>query len=184
MAEIHRPPRTPTDAVTGPPLLAQRMDEHTRDPTVGPPAGNPTGWLPEEDRWEHGTLRRAVIHGVRLYNDGAYHEAHDCFEDEWYNYGRKRTESAFLQGMVQVVAGAYKHFDFENDDGMESLFETALQYLSGTPHDYYGVDVLAVRTMTTNALDDPTVLHGAKIALDGEFSEATESDYEYAEQLE
>ncbi|MFB6308920.1 MAG: DUF309 domain-containing protein, partial [Haloarculaceae archaeon] len=99
------------------------MDDHTTDPSVAPPSrGEPTGWLPDRDRWEHDTLRRATVHGVRLYNGGEYHGSHDCFEDEWYNYGRGTTESAFLHGMVQVAAGAYKHFDFEDDDGMRSLF--------------------------------------------------------------
>ncbi|SDF74572.1 hypothetical protein SAMN05216218_10941 [Halorientalis regularis] len=60
------------------------MDEHTRDDSVGPPIrGSPTGWRPTEDRWEHGTLRRATVHGVRLYNVGEYHESHDCFENVW-----------------------------------------------------------------------------------------------------
>jgi len=159
------------------------MDDHTRSADVAPPAGDPTGWLPE-GRWEHATLRRAVVHGVRLFNAGAYHPAHDCFEDEWYNYGRGTTESAFAHGMVQVAAGAYKHVDFENDDGMRSLFETALQYLRGVPADYYGVDVLGVRTTLTNALNDPTVLDGWQIELDGERPEAGPADYAYAEDLE
>jgi predicted metal-dependent hydrolase len=161
------------------------MTDHTRDPTVGPPAsGTPTGWHPETGAWEHATLRRAVIHGVRLYNAGAFHESHDCFEDEWYNYGSGTTESAFAHGMVQVAAGAYKHFDFENDDGMRSLFRTALQYLHGVPNDYYGVDVLDVRTTLTNALDDPTTLDGWQILLDGTRPEAGQADYEYAERLD
>ncbi|OYR85838.1 hypothetical protein DJ84_01570, partial [Halorubrum ezzemoulense] len=141
------------------------MDDHTRDPGVAPPLGDPTGWHagdrpdssaagdeggssggPPDPRavggyWEHATLRRATEHGVRLFNDGAYHESHDCFEDEWYNYGRGTVESAFLHGMVQVAAGAYKRVDFESDAGMRSLFETALQYLDGVPNDFYGVDV-------------------------------------------
>jgi predicted metal-dependent hydrolase len=160
------------------------VDEHTRDPTVEPPPGNPTGWRPDAGRWEHDTLRRAVVHGVALYNDGAYHESHDCFEIEWYNYGGGTTESAFLHGMVQVAAGAYKHVDFENDDGMRSLFETALQYLRGTPADFYGVDVLDVRTTVTNALTDPTVVDGWQIQLDGEPVEAGPTDYDYAEGLD
>ncbi|MFC7057543.1 DUF309 domain-containing protein [Halovenus salina] len=161
------------------------MDEHTRDDSVEPPtAGTPTGWHPAEGRWEHETLRRAVVHGVRLYNAGSYHEAHDCFEAEWYNYGRGSTESAFLHGMVQVAAGAYKHVDFENDDGMRSLFETALQYLHGVPGDYYGVDVLAVRTTLTNAQTEPTLLEGWQIPLDRECPTACEADYTYAERLE
>jgi predicted metal-dependent hydrolase len=158
------------------------MDEHTRDDTVSPPSGSPTGWTGE--RWEHATLRRAVVHGVRLYNSGAYHESHDCFEDEWYNYGRGTTESAFLHGMVQVAAGAYKHFDFENDDGMRSLFETALQYLHGVPRDYYGVDVLDVRTTVTNALDDPVVLDEWCIVLDGSRPTAGDEAYAYASRIE
>jgi predicted metal-dependent hydrolase len=160
------------------------MGDHTHDPSVDPPAGDPTGWNPEAGEWEHATLRRAVVHGVRLYNSGAFHESHDCFEAEWYNYGSGTTESAFAHGMVQVAAGAYKHFDFENDDGMRSLFETALQYLHGVPNDYYGVDVLDVRTVIANALDDPAVLEGWRIELDGERPDAGPENHEYAEGLE
>jgi len=164
------------------------MDDHTRDDSVGPPtSGSPTGWdagRGQSNGWEHGTLRRAVIHGVRLYNAGEFHDSHDCFEDEWYNYGRGSTESKFLHGMVQVAAGAYKHFDFEDDDGMRSLFETALQYFHGVPNDYYGVDLLDVRTTLTNALSDPSALHGWRIELDGECPEARPEDHAYAEALE
>jgi len=161
------------------------MDDHTRDPTVPPPpAGRtPTGWRPDAGRWEHATLRRATVHGVRLYNAGAFHESHDCFEDAWYDYGAGKVESSFLHGMVQVAAGAYKHYDFVDDDGMRSLFETALQYFVGVPRNFYGVDVLDVRARLTNALTDPTVLDGWKIRLDGERPEAGPADYEYAEQL-
>ena len=164
------------------------MTDYTRDHTVGPPiSGDPTGWRadrPESNGWEHGTLRRAVVHGVRLYNAGAYHESHDCFETEWYNYGRGTTESAFLHGMVQVAAGAYKHFDFENDEGMRSLFRTALQYFEGVPRDYYGVDLLDVRTILTNALTDPDVLAGWQVRLDDATPEAREADFAYVEAME
>ncbi len=160
------------------------MDEHTNDPTVGPPAtGTPTGWDTDCERWEHATLRRATEHGIRLYNSGAYHEAHDCFEEEWYNYGQGTTESAFAHGMVQVAAGAYKHVEFDNDAGMRSLFSTALQYLAGTPADFYGVDVLAVRTLLTNAQDDPSVIDEWQLVLDGESPEATPEDFAFANQL-
>ena len=159
------------------------MDDHTRDSTVAPPEGEPTGWR-DDGQWEHATLRRAVVHGVALYNVGEFHESHDCFEDEWYNYGRGSTESQFLHGMVQVAAGAYKHYDFEDDAGMRSLFRTALQYFQGVPNDYYGVDLLDVRTTLTNAMSDPSVLDGWQIVVDGERPEAGEEDYQYAESLE
>ncbi|QIO23200.1 DUF309 domain-containing protein [Haloarcula sp. JP-L23] len=159
------------------------MDEHTRDPTVAPPDGDPAGWR-ADGQWEHATLRRAVVHGVRLYNAGEFHDSHDCFEDEWYNYGRGSTESKFLHGMVQVAAGAYKHFDFEDDDGMRSLFRTSLQYFRGVPNDYYGVDLLDVRTTVTNALQDPSVLDGWQIRLDGGYPVADETDFAFAEDLD
>ena len=160
------------------------MDDHTRDPSVDPPSsGDPTGWR-DDGQWEHATLRRATIHGVRLYNSGEFHDSHDCFEDEWYNYGRGATESMFLHGMVQVAAGAHKHFDFEDDDGMRSLFETALQYFHGVPRDFYGVDLLDVRTHLTNALDDPSELHGWQIRLDGEHPQAREEDTKYVDELQ
>ncbi|WP_101298128.1 DUF309 domain-containing protein [Halegenticoccus soli] len=160
------------------------MDEHTRDPGVAPPLGNPTGWRTDVRQWEHATLRRAVEHGVRLFNSGDFHESHDCFEDEWYNYGGGTVESAFLHGMVQVAAGAYKHFDFENDEGMRSLFRTALQYLAGVPDDFYGVDLADVRRTLEAALSDPTALEGWRIAIDGQRPTAYDVDYEYAEGLD
>lgn len=157
------------------------MDEHTDDPTVPPPpdGASPTGWDADARRWEHATLRRAVVHGVRLLNDGEYHGAHDCFEAEWYNYARGSTESAFLHGMVQVAAGAYKQLDLDDTDGMISLFETALQYLHGVPREYYGVDVLAVRTRVSNALSDPSAIEGWQLELDGGTPTARDADYEF-----
>ncbi|MFB6106818.1 MAG: DUF309 domain-containing protein [Halobacteriaceae archaeon] len=161
------------------------MDDHTRAPSVGPPdQGSPTGWLPASGRWEHDTLRRATVHGVRLFNAGAFHESHDCFESEWYNYGGGKTESAFCHGMVQVAAGAYKHVDFENDAGARSLFETALTYLDGVSADFYGVDVADVRATLRAAVDDPGAVDGWGIVLDGERPVGGPADRAYAERLE
>ena len=216
------------------------MDEHTRDPSVDPPdRGNPTGWNPETDRWEHATLRRATVHGVALFNaglanathdgandggttnDGArdddathdratrdrstrerssnerstdegsvldgtpdagecFHLSHDCFEDEWYNYGQGSLESKYCHAMVQVVAGAYKHYSFDDPVGRDSLFETALQYFQGVPGDFYGVDVTGVRMTVTRALEDPSVLDGWQLTLDGTVPTATPADIAFA----
>ena len=160
------------------------MDDHTSDPSVGPPRGNPTGWLPEEGRWKHDTLRRAVGYGVRLFNSGHYHASHDCFEDEWYNYGNGTLESAFLHGMVQVAAGAHKHADYEDDGGMQSLFETALQYLQDVPGDFYGVDVQNVRAILREALGEPSRIDDWQITFDGDRPEAGPADRAYAERLD
>jgi len=50
--------------------------------------------------------------------------------------------------------------------------------------DFYGVDVVCVRTTLAEALDDPTVLEGWRIELDGERPEAGPRDYEHADGLE
>ena len=64
------------------------MDDHTRDPEVGPPLGDPTGWR-DDGRWEHATLRRATVHGVRLYNAGEYHESFENVCPSVNNASRK-----------------------------------------------------------------------------------------------
>jgi hypothetical protein len=61
------------------------MDDHTRDESVPPPDGDPTGWHSDRATWEHATLRRATVHGVALYNSGEYHES---FENVWSSVNR------------------------------------------------------------------------------------------------
>lgn len=94
------------------------MDDHTRKDTVGPPVSeDPTGWWAaglrgptgwragqaESNGWEHGTLRRAVVHGVRLYNAGEYHESHGCFEIGWPSVNKScRQESGFGRPATNV----------------------------------------------------------------------------------
>jgi hypothetical protein len=44
--------------------------------------------------------------------------------------------------------------------------------------------VLEVRTTVTNALEDPVVLEGWKIPLDGDVPDATPADFDYADRLD
>ena len=60
---------------------------------------------------------------------------------------------------------------------MRPLFRTALQYFQDVPNDYYGVDLLDVRTTLTNVMSDPSVLDGWQIVVDGKRPEAGEDDY-------
>ncbi|MFB6085889.1 MAG: DUF309 domain-containing protein [Halodesulfurarchaeum sp.] len=161
------------------------MDEHTRDPSVEPPPSgrNPPGWLPGEVRWEHDTLRRATIHGVRLVNAGEYHAAHDCFEDEWFNYGNGTMEKSFLQGMTQVAAGMYKYVDFGNEAGLRKLLDSAHGYLVGIPARFYGVDVETLRGDITAIRHKPSRVESLEIALDGAYPTARDVDLEYAAAL-
>lgn len=67
---------------------------------------------------------------------------------------------------------------------MRSLFRTALDYSVGVPNDFYGVDLLDIRTVLTNALDEPHVLEGWTIRLDGASPEARPADFAYVAALE
>jgi predicted metal-dependent hydrolase len=158
------------------------MDDHTRAADVPPPAGDPTGWR-ADGRWEHATLRRATVHGVRLFNDGAYHDAHDCFEDEWYNYGQGSTESRFLHGMVQVAAAGLK-YEYGDEAGLASLVRSASQYLHGVPGDFYGVDVTRVRERLLAAQRDADAFDGWQVHLDGATPVAGPADDEYVAAIE
>mgnify|MGYP002152244783 FL=1 len=155
-------------------------DAHTVDPEVAPPlAGRPTGWDPDRGRsngWEHGTLRAVVLEGAGLFNTGAYHAAHDCFEAEWFNYGAGSTESAFCHGMVQVGAAAYKWAAHGDPDGTRSLCSTALEYLAGVPTDFYGLDVPAVRAMLLEACAEPAVITAGRLRVDARIPQLMESE--------
>lgn len=89
-------------------------------------------------------------------------------------YHRSRCRAA-TQRLLKVAG---------DDDGMRSLFRTALQYLRGVPDDYYGVAVDDVRRTLDAALSDPGALDGWRIELDGARPEARQIDRVYAEQLE
>jgi len=63
------------------------------------------------------------------------------------------------------------------------LFETALQYLHRVPRDFYGLDVIGVRTRVTDTLKDTAALAEWQLRLDGATPTATEADYAYLDEL-
>ncbi|WP_349254411.1 hypothetical protein [Halorientalis sp.] len=56
--------------------------------------------------------------------------------------------------------------------------------LSERPKEYYGVDLLDVRTVLTNGLTDPTAIEGWQVYLDDRRPEVTKPDFSYAESPE
>lgn len=53
------------------------------------------------------SLREAFIHGARLFDKGAYFDAHEVWEERWRveTDGRSRR---LLQGLIQLAAGLHK----------------------------------------------------------------------------
>lgn len=80
--------------------------------------------------------------GVTLFDTGAFHAAHDVWEDGWrVAEGPRR---ALLQGLILVAAGWLKR-EAGNPVGPQRLFSRALDRLSSLPARYEGVDVEGLR---------------------------------------
>lgn len=67
-----------------------------------------------------------IKEGIRLFNDGAYFEAHDYFEDMWTE--TETEEKDFYQGLVQVSVGSY-HLICGNYTGALSQYQKGVEKL-------------------------------------------------------
>ena len=67
-----------------------------------------------------------LLIGVDLFNDGAYFEAHDHFEDLWME--AKYDEKDLYQGLVQVSVGSY-HLICGNYSGALSQYHRGIEKL-------------------------------------------------------
>lgn len=55
----------------------------------------------------HVSLREAFLHGTRLFNQGAFFEAHEVWEERW-RIEADRTSRRLLQGLIRIAAGLHK----------------------------------------------------------------------------
>jgi len=67
-----------------------------------------------------------IDEGIKLFNEGAYFEAHDFFEDLWME--AVEDERDFYQGMVQVSVGSY-HLICGNYTGALSQYRKGIEKL-------------------------------------------------------
>lgn len=83
-----------------------------------------------------------LARGVALFQAGAFHEAHEAWEEAWlHEQGARRL---LLQGLILVAAGWLKR-DAGNARGAVRLFSRALERLESLPPDCEGVDVDRLR---------------------------------------
>ena len=77
-------------------------------------------------------------HGIHLFNDGQWFEAHEVWEDIWHvaSGDRKR----FYQGLIQYAV-TIEHMRRGNPRGMRSVYETALTKFEGLPDVYMGFHI-------------------------------------------
>ncbi len=76
--------------------------------------------------------------GVRLFNEEAYFEAHEVWEDLWSeSHGKERS---FIQGLIQAAVGLC-HFGNGNLGGAVKLYRSSRDYMLPCGSPFLGLDV-------------------------------------------
>lgn len=98
--------------------------------------------------FEYDTVDEALSHGVALWNDERYFEAHECLEDVWHHAPEPDRE--FWKGVIQVAVGCVHH-QRANPKGSITLLERAADRLARFPDTHHGIDVEQLRTFARGA---------------------------------
>lgn len=128
-------------------------------------------------------MRDHLRAGVAVYNAGAYHAAHDAWEERWLDHEDGTTDEQLLHGLIQYTAAVH-HATNRNWAGTVGLAESGLAYLEAVPEDYRGVDVATAREYLERLAADPERVERAApwpLVVEGEqVSPADLSDAELA----
>jgi uncharacterized protein len=79
-----------------------------------------------------------LARGVALFNEGAYWEAHEAWEELWLRATPELRR--FVQGLIQLAA-AWHHVGRGNRRGAERLFRSGLEKLTPYRPVHAGIDV-------------------------------------------
>ena len=79
----------------------------------------------------------AWAQGLALFAEGAWHEAHERFEELWRQHGRRTPEGHLLQALVQLCASELKRESGGRAAGR--LASRAADHLDGLPDPLLGV---------------------------------------------
>jgi hypothetical protein len=107
--------------------------------------------------WQNSTLTCMagdLHHGIRLFNDAKFFDAHEVLEDVWRE--SPHAEKKFFQGLVQVAV-AFHHHSTGNLVGMRSVLNRAMGNLEKCPPNFHEVDIgqlLVALAQWRDALDD------------------------------
>jgi predicted metal-dependent hydrolase len=77
-----------------------------------------------------------MVHGLELFNETQFFEAHEALEEVWR--AAPRPEKKFLQGLIQVAV-ALHHHGRGNSVGARSVLRRAFRNLSTYPEDFGGI---------------------------------------------
>jgi predicted metal-dependent hydrolase len=80
----------------------------------------------------------AFAEGARLFEDGAYHAAHEAFERCWL--ASEAADADFFKGLIQACICLH-HFQRENLDGARKLYQGHRRLLGAFLPAHRGIDV-------------------------------------------
>ena len=95
--------------------------------------------------------------GIAVFNAGAFHAAHDAWEDRWLELESGTDDERFLPGLIQYTAAVH-HAHHRNWGGATGVAGSAGEYLSGLPGEYRGVNVGTIREYLSALAADPEVI--------------------------
>jgi predicted metal-dependent hydrolase len=101
-------------------------------------------------------LRHDLDHGIRLFNDAAFFDAHEALEDVWR--AAPAAEKKFFQGLIQIAVALHHHGN-GNVVGARSVLRRAFRNLSLYPEGFGGIEsapLLHSISDWQHALDDGT----------------------------
>jgi len=95
--------------------------------------------------------------GVAIHNSGAYHEAHDAWEDYWLDLDAGTDDERFLHGLIQFTAAVH-HAHARNWQGATGLATSGAEYLEGLGETYRGINVGEARASLRELGADPELV--------------------------
>jgi predicted metal-dependent hydrolase len=82
--------------------------------------------------------KKLYLDGIALFNEHAFFEAHEVWEDAWHEaYG---TKFEFYQGMIQCAV-ALEHYARSNPRGVVSLYDSYRRHFKDVPDVFMGLNV-------------------------------------------
>ena len=95
--------------------------------------------------------------GIAIFNAGAYHTAHDAWEEHWLDLDADSDDERFLHGLIQYTAAVH-HARNGNWGGATGLADSGGEYLAALPATYRGVEVESVRGYLGCLAEDPELI--------------------------
>lgn len=105
--------------------------------------------------------------GIKLFNSGKYHEAHEEFEFCW-NQSLDEKEKKYFQGLVQCAAALHL-LRKGNAFGANKVWNKAIDNLQGAPAQFQGIKIsrlkLDLKMIFESCIDGRTSFKEPKINL-------------------